>query len=79
MTEDQIKALFEVNIIDTFEKVHIYEPQDDMTGKEAALIAQALLTASMMRLHNMGIPLWPYIVEHKLERHFPLKVEIALA
>lgn len=79
MDEQQLREVFEVNIVDTFGKKHEYQPQDDMTGKEAAHCAHALLTASMMRLHGINLPLWTYVTDNKLERHFPVKVEIALA
>jgi len=79
MDEDKLQQLFEVIVVDTFNVKHEYAPQDDMTGLEAAHCAHALLTASMMRLHGINVPLWPYIVSRKLERHFPIKVEIVLA
>jgi len=76
---DIILKLAEASIIDEFEQKREYSPQDDMTGKEAALCAQLLLTASMLSMRGASAPLWPFVTKHNLERHFPPKVEIALA
>jgi hypothetical protein len=54
-------------------KTYKFEPQKDMTGYEAALIAQMLATATMAWRHMVVHDYMEFLKKHNLTRHFKEK------
>lgn len=75
-----LKKFFQIRVIDTLGAEHEYEPQDDITAHELAYITQAfVLMIAALRVPGMQQPpIWEWITAHKLDRHFPPTVNIAL-
>lgn len=75
--EDVVKS-FDIRVMDNLKQAREFEPQEDMTAREAALVAQGFTVAGQAQLMGVVKDLWGWIQHHNLERHFPPAVSLEL-